>query len=440
MTWLTRLEFESIPLGASRPADLTNSMQTLRVCLLLTLSAAAQISTTTAGRRAQSAEACPSSPSVGDCRGTKLRESPAHRCRHVKSVCACGSKEALSAAAAAAREPVPGTPNRVCAIVRTFAGHDRTLGTALQTLRASARAAGRPVAFEVHHVNTDPRPLPPCLLRSVALEAARNASDGFRLVARFDQTFARRGDDWKRRWRVGEDYGYVQTDLALLDLRKRKGCDFYHVTNGDNVYHVDFLRRHLDEHQGGAVITGVHFFSHLVAESRARSGGKYDFSRAKLEVGRIDLVRSRVQDFTLLDGVAGDRTLTRRRPRRWPWCSGGPTWTGRTRLLLSGVSSAGAGLPRGGGGPAAGRRAGSPSSRRTARWRNGLPSRSGAPARAQFTATGRSCSTCEVSYSSILVTASASGAPASLRLPVRAAPLSRRRSSRGSAAPRPRGA
>jgi len=155
--------------------------------------------------------------------------------------------------------------------VRTFAGHDRTLGTALQTLRASARAAGRPVALEVHLVNTDPRPLPPCLLRSVAREAARNASDGFHLVARFDPTsasdlFARRGDDWKRRWRVGEDYGYVQTDLALLDLRKRKGCDFYHVTNGDNVYHVDFLRRHLDEHQGGAVITGVDFFCEVCVE------------------------------------------------------------------------------------------------------------------------------------------------------------------------------
>jgi len=61
-------------------------MQTLRVCLLTLFAAAAtvQIGTTqigTAGRRVQSAEACPSSPSVGDCRGTKLRESPAHRCR-----------------------------------------------------------------------------------------------------------------------------------------------------------------------------------------------------------------------------------------------------------------------------------------------------------------------------------------------------------------------
>ena len=140
-------------------------------------------------------------------------------------------------------------------------------------------------------VNTDPRPLPGCLLRSVSTEAERDASDGFRIVTHFDESTARRASAWKRRWRVGEDYGYVQTDLALLDLRRRKGCDYYHFTNGDNVYHIDYFFLQLSEFDAmkSTVLTGVDFYSHLVAEDRARRGQPYESSVGHLRVKSIDL-------------------------------------------------------------------------------------------------------------------------------------------------------
>ena len=58
-----------------------------------------------------------------------------------------------------------------------------------------------------------------------AADAAANASAaGFAVHARLDGRLARRAAAWRRRWGLaGEDWGYVQTDLALLDLRRRGG-------------------------------------------------------------------------------------------------------------------------------------------------------------------------------------------------------------------------
>ena len=83
----------------------------------------------------------------------------------------------------------------------------------------------------------------------------------------------------------------MQTDLMLLDLRRRKGCDYYHFTNGDNVYHIDYFFLHLSEYSAfkSTVLTGVDFFSHLVAEDRARRGQPYESSPAHLRVKSIDL-------------------------------------------------------------------------------------------------------------------------------------------------------
>ena len=157
-------------------------------------------------------------------------------------------------------------------------------------MRSAARAAGRPVELEVHLVNTDATPLGACFLRSIDIETDRT-QPGFAIHKHFDESTARRASAWKRRWRVGEDYGYVATDLGLLDLRRRKGCDYYHFTNGDNVYHVDYFFLQLSEYEAmkSTVLTGVDFYSHLVAEDRARRGQPYESSVGHLRVKAIDL-------------------------------------------------------------------------------------------------------------------------------------------------------
>ena len=61
--------------------------------------------------------------------------------------------------------------------------------------------------------------------------------------------------------------------------------------NGDNVYHVDYFFLQLSEYEAmkGTVLTGVDFYSHLVAEDRARRGQPYESSPGHLRVNRIDL-------------------------------------------------------------------------------------------------------------------------------------------------------
>ena len=78
-----------------------------------------------------------------------------------------------------------------------------------------------------------------------------------------------------------EDYGYVQTDLALLELRKRGGCDFIHVTNGDNIYHVDFFRHQLAVFNARPDVgsTAVDFFCHLLKR----------YQRVAFEIQEVDL-------------------------------------------------------------------------------------------------------------------------------------------------------
>ena len=55
--------------------------------------------------------------------------------------------------------------------------------------------------------------------------------DGFEVHNHFDGSTAKQAAAWRSKHGIKEDYGYVQTDLALLELRKRGGCDFIHVTN-----------------------------------------------------------------------------------------------------------------------------------------------------------------------------------------------------------------
>ena len=231
---------------------------------------------------------------VGPCANTPLRLgkfSPRGQiCGPVLGSCACGSRVDLEAAAA--RIPVPGTSTRVCAVVRTYAGQAASIGTTLQTMRASARAAGRPLELEVHIVNTDPRPLPPCFRSRLSFEA-KCAADGFAIHERFDD-IARASRAWHRRWCPNTtDFGYIQTDFTLLDLRWRGGCDFIHVTNGDNIYGVDFFRRHLDElidKHPTAVVSAADFFCKTASPKLARMTGGLNITiHVKYAIKHVDL-------------------------------------------------------------------------------------------------------------------------------------------------------
>ena len=86
---------------------------------------------------------------------------------------------------------------------------------------AAAPAAGRPLELEVHIVNTDRRPLPPCFRSRLSFEA-KCAADGFAIHERFDD-IARASRAWHCRWCPNTtDFGYIQTDFTLLDLRWRR--------------------------------------------------------------------------------------------------------------------------------------------------------------------------------------------------------------------------
>ncbi|CAH0372508.1 unnamed protein product [Pelagomonas calceolata] len=196
-------------------------------------------------------------------------------CRPVGGNCACGRPADLDAAAArtGAAPGGPATRNatRICAYVRSYNGHKSVIGTMLQTMRAAVRAAGTPVDLEVHLANTDWRlPLLPCFRRRVAFEAScvdQNASGSFEIHERFDDRYQRAETAFRRRWgvTVKKDYGYILTDLWLLEMRRRGGCDFIHVTNGDNIYHVDFFRHQLAVFNARPDVgsTAVDFSCHL---------------------------------------------------------------------------------------------------------------------------------------------------------------------------------
>ena len=127
----------------------------------------------------------------------------------------------------------------------------------------------------------DARDVGPAFRRNVELEKNRSdMEDGFEVHNHFDGTTQKRAAAWLSEQGIKEDYGYVQTDLALLELRKRGGCDFIHVTNGDNLYHVDFFRRHLDAmHDPTVVATAVDFYCHHVKK----------FTEVAYRIGQIDL-------------------------------------------------------------------------------------------------------------------------------------------------------
>ena len=165
----------------------------------------------------------------------------------------------------------------------------------MQTMRAAARAAGTPVALEVHLANTDRRlPLSPCFRRRVAFEAScvdQNASGSFELHERFDDRYQRAETAFRRRWGATlKDYGYILTDLWLLEMRQRGGCDFIHVTNGDNIYHVDFFRHQLAVFNARPDVgsTAVDFYCHL-----NRNFKSVEFRIAKVDLGCM-LVRPSV--------------------------------------------------------------------------------------------------------------------------------------------------
>ena len=64
-------------------------------------------------------------------------------------------------------------------------------------------------------------------------------------------------------------------------MRQRGGCDFIHVTNGDNIYHVDFFRHQLAVFNARPDVgsTAVDFSCH----------GLKRFQRVRFKTGKVDL-------------------------------------------------------------------------------------------------------------------------------------------------------
>ncbi|CAH0369288.1 unnamed protein product [Pelagomonas calceolata] len=233
--------------------------------------------------------ACPTDHHVGGCDdrlNVGRQGSRGVTCRPVGGNCACGRPADLDAAAARAGATHAQNATRICAYVRSYDGHKSVIGTMLQTMRAAARAAGTPVDLEVHLANTDRRlPLSPCFRRRVAFEAScvdQNASGSFEIHERFDDRYQRAEAAFRRRWGVKiKVFGYILTDLWLLEMRRRGGCDFIHVTNGDNIYHVDFFRHQLAVFNARPDVgsTAVDFFCHLLKR----------FQRVAFRIAAIDL-------------------------------------------------------------------------------------------------------------------------------------------------------
>jgi len=165
-------------------------------------------------------------------------------CDRINGTCACGRASQLRAAARRTSTRSTGkASSRVCVIARTFVGHAETIQGTLQTLLASARAARRSVALEVHLLNTDKRPFDDHFRQKLSEEKARAAPD-YEIHVRH---YLDPGPFLPRLIRGHGDYGYVHTDLMLLKLRKRGGCDFTLITNGDNVFHINYLKQLLDD-------------------------------------------------------------------------------------------------------------------------------------------------------------------------------------------------
>ena len=78
---------------------------------------------------------------------------------------------------------------------------------------------------------------------------------------------------------------------GLAEIVERRGSWILVKRHGGIPYHVDYLFLQLSEYEAmkSTVLTGVDFYSHLVAEDRARRGQKYDSSPAHLRVKHIDL-------------------------------------------------------------------------------------------------------------------------------------------------------
>ena len=171
--------------------------------------------------------------------------------------------------------------------------------------------------METHFINTDRRPLG----HTFTSRISRFKNESMHLHRYVDPA----------RWGIGPglplnltEYGYVATDLALLKLRRRGGCDYVlveprartlvshrrqprprrsrrtsrdrprrrranrsQVTNGDNVYHVDFFRRILDEMDapGEPVAVATDFWCHLVPKEFAANRIHAEFAIGAFDLG-----------------------------------------------------------------------------------------------------------------------------------------------------------
>jgi hypothetical protein len=200
------------------------------------------------------------------CRGEAFRPNQRdpyldYICDRIDDVCACGRAHEIRAAAARAKKNPPkivDRPRKVCAIVRTYVGHAPTIQLTLETLLASVRTAfdnnqkGGGLTLETHILNTDKRALDPAFIAKLTavVKKTKVAKGG---GPDYEAHMAHYKDvrPWLPPGVKGDFFGFIATDLLLLHLRARGGCDFILATNGDNAYHVDFFRHVLHEMDGG---------------------------------------------------------------------------------------------------------------------------------------------------------------------------------------------
>ena len=245
------------------------------------------------------------SSAVGACHGNALQPHKGvplldYICDRIGNLCACGRASEIRAAAArtvARSTSRGGRPRKICAIVRTYDGHASKIQPMLETLLASVRAADRGgLVLEAQLLNTDKNRKLGQYFHS-RTDAGRSELDySVRLTHYKDPDF------WippeiksDKTVKLDNEYGYVATDLALLNLRKRGGCDFILVTNGDNLYHIDFVQKALYEMDSrsstktealsyapdsAVAVVAVNYWCHY-------HGGKV--TKSQLRLGKVDL-------------------------------------------------------------------------------------------------------------------------------------------------------
>jgi hypothetical protein len=173
----------------------------------------------------------------------------------------------------------------VCAIVRTWAGHEHCLGALLTTLAASAHQN-----VSVHVIDTG---------RTATFTSLPNIVHEFNSLVGFEMVHISKWTSKNTRHLfpgIGdlEDWGYIATDMLIGDILqwndeatmagRAKPCMALYITNGDNIMGKSFFLHTLDAMAKGHNMVATNFI-HRMADYQMR--GKTSFQKDK------DMINSR---------------------------------------------------------------------------------------------------------------------------------------------------